>query len=113
MQSSIKSVRVLGFLGRTISGSSKNFNIPNSRIQKNPPSLMLEGEELFENAKETAYRVCTVPTTYSHPYHMEWNRIFSAHWDPTGMERSLKYMMYKERNLRASLSLSLSHDRRK
>ena len=69
---------------------------------------MLEGEELFENAKETAYRVCTVPTTYSHPYHMEWNRIFSAHWDPTGMERSLKYMMYKERNLRASLSLSLS-----
>ena len=72
---------------------------------------MLEGEELFENAKETACRVCTVPTTYSHPYHMEWNRIFSAHWDPTGMERSLKYMMYKERNLRVSLSLSLSLSR--
>ena len=51
-----------------------------------------------------------MPPTYSHPYHMEWNRIVSAQWDPTGMERSLKYMRYKERNLRASLSLSLATD---
>ena len=47
---------------------------------------MLEGDELFENASETAYRICSSPPP-EHPKFVPWNRLFSAHWDPTDDNR--------------------------
>ena len=46
---------------------------------------MLEGDELFENANETAYKICaSIP---SESNFVEWNRFFSAQWDPNDNDR--------------------------
>lgn len=46
---------------------------------------MLEGDELFENSSDTAYKVCCSFETDAD--FVPWNRVFSAHWDPTDSDR--------------------------
>ena len=78
---------------------------------------MLEGEALFENTAETAYRLCTLPNTLSRPCHQKWNRVFSAHWDPTGLKRTLtdlSKLISIVKSLRSiSFTVSLSLDENK
>lgn len=49
---------------------------------------MLEGDDLFENANETSYRICSVISEQD-PGFVPWNRVFSAHWDPTDPDRRI------------------------
>ena len=47
---------------------------------------MLDGDELFENASESPYKVCSVISPED-PGYTAWNRVFSAHWDPNDADR--------------------------
>jgi WD40 repeat protein len=46
---------------------------------------MLEGDELFEYSADTAYKICC--SLKADPAFVPWNRVFSAHWDPTDSDR--------------------------